>query len=132
MEDPIVPVAAEIVDFEIHAIGDIKSAIINSSSALSASIEVRVGEDYYEFGGPSMFFSIPNEGSDFFGHFVLRCFQTLSVKSTREMEGMTIKVIVSNGKVVAIAALDGDNFFFPGLEFEKLEKDEHDEWVRLI
>ncbi|WP_026632752.1 hypothetical protein [Dyadobacter alkalitolerans] len=126
MDDPIVPVVAEIVDFEIHAIGDLKSAIMSSGSALSASIEVRVGEDYYEFGGPSMFFSIPNEGSDFFGHFVLRCFQTLGVKSTREMEGMTIKVLVSNGKVVAIASLDSDEFFFPGLDFEKLEKGNHD------
>lgn len=125
MDDPIAPVIAEVVDFEIHAIGDLSSAIMSSGSALSASIEVRVGEDYYEFGGPSMFFSIPNEGSDFFGHFVLRCFQILSVKSTREMEGMTIKALIINGKVVAIASLDSDKFFFPGLDFEKLEKGDH-------
>lgn len=126
MGDPIVPVVAEIVDFEIHAIGDIKSAIISSGSALSASIEVKIGENYYEFGGPSMFFSIPNEGSDFFGHFVLKCFQTLGVKSTREMEGLMIKVILSNSKVIAIASLDDDDYFYPSRDFEILEKGDND------
>jgi hypothetical protein len=125
MKDPVVPVVAEIVDFEIHGIGDIKSAIMNSGSALSASIEVKIGEDYHEFGGPSMFFSIPNEGSDFFGHFVLRCFQTLGVKSTREMEGLMIKVMLNDSKVVAIASIDGGDFFYPARDFEILEKGDH-------
>ncbi|MCF0043640.1 hypothetical protein [Dyadobacter fanqingshengii] len=122
MPDPQVAIAAEIVDFEIHGIGDLNSSLFPSGRALSASIEVKIGEHYHVFGGPSVFFSMPNDGSDFFGHFVMRCFQVLGVKSTKEMEGLVIKAIFANGKVTAISSIDGDQFFYPGAEFEILEK----------
>ena len=125
MPDPRSATIAEIVDFEIHGIGDLTSSLFTSGKALSASIEVKIGENYYVFGGPDLFFSIPNEGSDFFGHFVMRCFQILGVKSTREMEGQVIKVILGDGKVIAISSIDGDEFFYPGADFEILEKGSH-------
>jgi hypothetical protein len=118
-------VIAEIVDFEIHAEFDPVLVSIVGSATLSASIEVKINEEYYVFGGPSMFISMPNQGSDFFGHFVMRCMQTVGVKTTREMEGEMIKVIINDGKVYAICSLRNDNFFSPVEEFEQLEKGVH-------
>lgn len=115
-------IAAEIVDFEIHRNNDVDLLTVVGSGALSASMEIKVNDDYYVFGGPSLFCSIPNEGSDFFGHFVLRCMEIAGVKTTREMEGEMIKAIINDGKVYAISSLRNDNFFSPTEEFELIEK----------
>lgn len=87
-------IVAEIVDFEIHRNNDPDLSTSLGSNALSASMEIKINEDYFVFGGTSLFCSIPNQGSDFFGHFVLRCMETVGVTTTREMEGEMIKAII--------------------------------------
>lgn len=42
------------------------------------------------------------------------------------MEGLMIKVILSNSKVIAIASLDDDEYFYRSRDFEILEKGNHD------
>ena len=115
-------IIAEIIDFEIHVIDDTSLEEAAGSVALSASMEIKVNEDYYVFGGPEAFLSIPNQGTDFFGHFVMRCMQAVGVSTTREMEGELIKVIVDDQKVIAISSLKDDAFFSPFTEFPLLKK----------
>lgn len=119
-------IIAEIIDFEIHVIDDATIGEAIGSVALSASMEIKVNEDYFVFGGPEAFLSIPNQGTDFFGHFVMRCMQTVGVTSTREMEGELIKVIILDGKVMAIASLKDDVFFNPLTEFPLVKKSSHE------
>jgi len=117
---------AEIIDFEIHVIDDAMLEEAIGAVALSASIEVKIDEDYFVFGGPEMFLSVPNQGADFFGHFVMRCMQAVGVSTTREMEGELIKVVITDGKVVAISSLSNDNFFNPIIEFPVILSSSHE------
>ncbi|MCE7065802.1 hypothetical protein [Dyadobacter sp. CY326] len=113
---------AEITDFEIHVIDDVTLEETVGSVALSASIEIKINENYYVFGGPTAFLSIPNQGVDFFGHFVMRCMQAVGVTNTRDMEGELVKVIISDAKVVAISSLRNDAFFSPFTEFALIDE----------
>ncbi|GGH55924.1 hypothetical protein GCM10007423_63980 [Dyadobacter endophyticus] len=110
MADTITAIG-EIIDFDLHLVEGI---------ALSASLEIKVGDDYIEFGGPNLFASIPNEGADVLGHFVMRCFQICEVGKGRDLEGHLIKVEVGDDRIVGICSLRSEEFFYPVLEFERL------------
>ena len=103
----------EIIDFDLHLIEGV---------ALSASLEIKVGEEYIEFGGPNLFASIPNEGTDIVGHFIKRCFQICEVDKGRDLEGHLIKVQLDDQRIVGISSLRSDQFFCPTSEFEKLDE----------
>lgn len=112
MSDTITAIG-EIIDFDLHLIEGV---------ALSASLEIKVGEEYIEFGGPNLFASIPNEGHDIVGHFVKRCFQICEVDKGRDLEGHLIKVQLDDDRIVGISSLRSDQFFYPASEFEKLDE----------
>ena len=112
MSDTITAIG-EIIDFDLHLIEGV---------ALSASLEIKVGEEYIEFGGPNLFASIPNEGTDIVGHFIKRCFQICEVDKGRDLEGHLIKVQLDDQRIVGISSLRSDQFFCPTSEFEKLDE----------
>lgn len=101
----------EIIDFDLHLIEGV---------ALSASLEIKVGDEYKEFGGPNLFASIPNEGDDIVGYFIKRCFQICEVDKGRDLEGHLVKVQIHDERIVGISSLRSDQLFYPTSEFEKI------------
>ena len=101
----------EIIDFEIHLI---------EGEALSASVELKVNDTYFVFGGPNLFSSIPNSGVDLVGHFIKRCFQVCSVDKTRDLEGHLVKVAGKDDQIIGLSSLMNDSFFYPAEEFQHL------------
>ena len=101
----------EIIDFEIHLL---------EGAALSASMELKINDDYIVFGGPDLFSSIPNSGVDLVGHFIQRCFQVAAVDKTRDLEGHLLKVAMEEDAIIGIASLVSDDFFYPAQEFPHL------------
>ncbi|MBE8971061.1 hypothetical protein IQ277_34140 [Nostocales cyanobacterium LEGE 12452] len=110
MADTITAIG-EIIDFDLHLVEGV---------ALSASLEIKVGDDYIEFGGPNLFASIPNEGVDVLGHFIKRCFRICEVEKGRDLEGHLIKVQVGDDRIIGICSLRSEDFFYPVVEFEQL------------
>jgi hypothetical protein len=109
----IITAIGEIIDFDLHLIDNV---------ALSANLEIKVGDEYKEFGGPNLFASIPNEGNDIVGHFIKRCFEICEVDKGRDLEGHLIKVQLDDDRIVGISSLRSDQFFYPAAEFEGLDQ----------
>ncbi|MCF0043647.1 hypothetical protein [Dyadobacter fanqingshengii] len=101
----------EIIDFEVHLL---------EGEALSASMEIKVNDEYVIFGGQNLFSSIPNSGVDLVGHFIQRCFQVSAVDKTRDLEGHLLKVAIEGDFIIGIASLVNEDFFYPAQEFPKL------------
>ena len=92
--------------------------------AISVSLEIAVDDRFREFGGPELFGSIPNEGPDLVGHFIRRCFEVCDATNDRDLIGHLIKVEFDDERIIGIASLRSDDFFYPAIEFEKLTRGE--------
>ena len=113
MRDKIYIGIGEIIDFQIQLV---------DVDALSAGIELKLHDHYVVFGGQDLFSSIPNEGIDFVGHFIQRCFQICWVDKTRDLEGHLVKVAFKGDQIIGLSSLMNDDFFYPAVEFPKLSK----------
>jgi hypothetical protein len=113
METGSTTIIGEITDFEIY---------IFDTNMLTASIELKILDDFREFGGKKLFSSVPNHGPDLVGHFIMRCFQTLGVDKTRDLEGELVKVKMEGDEITGISSLRNDDYFYPATEFEQLLK----------
>ncbi|QRR00787.1 hypothetical protein [Dyadobacter sandarakinus] len=114
MSDEMLAPIGEIIDFEIQLL---------KGAALSASLEIKVGEQYLVFGGPDMYESTPNAGADLTGHFLKRCFELCEATDTRQLTGELVKVRFSDQRIEAICSLKNEDWFYPALEFTDLKKD---------
>jgi hypothetical protein len=116
----------EIIDFETSSLDSVSLISTTGAGAQTAWLIIKVDGQAKIFGGPNLFVSIPNEEPDFFEHFVTRTLQIAGVSSTDELAGVAIKVRVSDDDIIGIASPGGDDFFYPGKEFEILEKGEEE------
>jgi len=107
----------EIVGFEIH---------LSEEKALSSSLIIKVYGQVLLFGGPDLFSSLPNIGSDFFGHFVHECMKVADVKKMSEITGHDVKVRLEDDRIIGISSISRDDYFYPVPDFEALEKGEYE------
>jgi len=114
METGSTTIIGEVTDFEIY---------IFDNNLMTASLELKILDDFLEFGGKKLFSSVPNQGPNLVGHFIMRCFQTIGVDKTRDMEGELVKVKMDGSEIIGISSLRNDDYFYPVPEFEQLFKD---------
>lgn len=106
-------------------IGTIKSVHIYTHDAcyVTAALQLNVKGSNFCFGGHQVFLSgmLGGQAGDFpyLGKFIFRCLQVCDVSDWELLKSQKVLVDISDGMVVAIGKLSGNDFFYPAFEFEK-------------
>lgn len=110
-------------------VGTIKAVhiYIHEEKYVTAELELNVKGINYCFGGASTFLSGPRGGdagdAPYLARFIFRCMQICGVETFESLKSHKVLAHITDGEVVAIANVAGENWFNVRQEFELIKKE---------